>query len=71
MDYVNMNFTNDISQSIVDRMNMGYLPMLVKLNEHYTLSGELEKEASVKKLGLFILRKGDPEAKPDELFKKN
>jgi hypothetical protein len=71
MDYVNVNFNNDISQSIVDRMNMGYLPMLVKLDEHYTLSGESEKDAGVKKLGLFILKKGDPDAKPDELFKKN
>ncbi|MGA3015163.1 MAG: hypothetical protein ABSD71_14135 [Bacteroidales bacterium] len=71
MDYVNMNFNNDISQSIVDQFNMGYLPMMVKLNEHYTLSGESEKAAGVKKLGLFILKKVDPDAKPDELFKKD
>jgi len=71
MNYVNMTFNNDLSQSIVDGMNMGYLPILVKLNEHYSLSGESEKDAGVIKLGLFIMRKGNPNANADELFKKN
>jgi|CryBogDrversion2_1035201.scaffolds.fasta_scaffold02189_4 hypothetical protein len=69
-DYLKMNFEYDISGSIIDRMNMGYLPFLIKLYEHYTLAGESEKAKVVKSLALLIGKKGDPNTKVEDCFKK-
>jgi hypothetical protein len=70
MDYMKISFGHDISVSIADRMNMGYMPFLIKLYEHYLLSGEEEKAAGVRSLAQIIGRKGDPDMKVDEYFKK-
>jgi hypothetical protein len=69
-DYLRIGFGQDLSQGIADRMNMGYLPMLIKLYEHYSLAGEEERAASVKELAARIARKGDPEMNIGEYFKK-
>jgi hypothetical protein len=70
MDYLKMNFENNIYEGVVNGMNMGYLPFLIKLYEHYLLSGEPEKAAGVKNLAALIGRKGDPDMKIDDWFKK-
>lgn len=69
IDYLKMNFGYDISGSIIDRMNMGYLPFLIKLYEHYTLAGESEKAAGVRNLALMIGKRGDPDTNVGEWFK--
>jgi hypothetical protein len=70
IDNLKMNFGYDISGSVVDRMNMGYLPFLIKLYEHYSLAGESEKADGVRSLALLIGKKGDPGTKVDDWFKK-
>lgn len=54
LDYLKINFTNDLSESVVAQTNMCYLPALSKLFEHYGLSDETEKQNEVKKLALKI-----------------
>ncbi len=68
MDYIKLNLSKDISQGIADRMNMGYLPFLIKLHEHYSLSGEVEKASGVRELAGMIAKRADPEMKVDEWF---
>jgi hypothetical protein len=54
LDYLKINFTNDLSESVVAQINMCYLPAMFKLYEHYSLSGENEKKTEVKKLAINI-----------------
>jgi len=69
VDYLKAGFQKDISETIMNGMNMGYLPFLIKLYDHYKLSGEGEKAAEIKKLAAMIIKKGDPEINVDEWFK--
>jgi len=71
MDYLRINFGNDISGSIVDRMNLGYLPFLIKLYEHYSLAGESDEADGVKSLARLIIQKGDSNIRVEDWFKKN
>ncbi|MEI7727253.1 MAG: hypothetical protein WCK09_19235, partial [Bacteroidota bacterium] len=50
LDYLVVNFTEDPSAAVVAQMNTGYLPLLIKLCSHYTLSGESEKLVKVHRL---------------------
>jgi hypothetical protein len=61
LDYVSNRFEYDMSASIVDRMNINYLPGIFKLYEHYVLSGDLNSADKMKKLGLQIAQKGGQE----------
>ncbi len=54
LDYLSQGFTNDRGMDLVNYMNLGYEPMLIKLCEHYTLSGESDKALKAKQLGLKI-----------------
>lgn len=56
LDYLNQGFTNDPGMGLVNYMNLGYVPMLIKLCEHYTLTGEKEKALKSKQLGLKIAK---------------
>jgi hypothetical protein len=47
-DYLNYNFTNDVSQSIVDKTDLNYIPAFLTLFEHYKESGENEKANEIK-----------------------
>ncbi len=58
MDYISMQNYYDISKEKVEHMNLNYLPGIVKLHEHYKLSGASQKAEKVKALGLFIAEKG-------------
>ena len=69
MDYLRFSFQKDLSETVMDGMNMGYLPFLIKLYDHYKLSGELEKAKEVKSLASMIAKKGDPSVDPEEWFK--
>jgi hypothetical protein len=61
LDYIRNRFEYDMSASIVERMNINYLPGIFKLYEHYTLSGELTLAQKMKELGLIIAQKGGQE----------
>jgi hypothetical protein len=59
LDYLSNRFEYDISASIVDRMNINYLPAIFKLYEHYRISGDLNKANKLKALGLQIAEKNN------------
>ena len=61
LDYVRQQFNFDISQGIVNRTNVNYLPGIIKLYQHYKLSGEADKASKIKELGLLIADKGGEE----------
>jgi hypothetical protein len=60
LDYLMHQFTYDISQDIVNRNNVNYLPGIIKLYQHYELGGEEEKANKYKELGMSIANKGGP-----------
>lgn len=70
LDYIRHRFSSDISQSIVNRTNVNYLPGLIKLYNHYKLSGEVEKASHIKELGLIVADKGGSnwKEKAEEIF---
>jgi hypothetical protein len=59
-DYLLHQFSFDISQDIVTRINTNYLPGIIKLHQHYELSGEKEKANKYKELGMLIADNGGP-----------
>lgn len=71
LDYLHTNFSYDITQSIVNRTNVNYLPGFIKLYTHYKLSNELSKAESIKGLGLQVAKMGGSawSDKADEIFK--
>lgn len=71
LDYLYHQFNYDISESLVKRANVNYLPALMKLYEHSKLSGDLASADKYKKLGLHIAVEGGDEwkAKAVEIFK--
>jgi hypothetical protein len=71
LDYINNPFNFDISQSIVNRTNVNYLPGIIKLYQHYALSGDNEKAVKFKKLGMLIADQagGEWKDKAAEIFK--
>jgi hypothetical protein len=61
LDYIKNRFEYDLSASIVERININYLPGIFKLYEHYTLSGDFTNTQKMKELGLIIAQKGGQE----------
>ena len=63
-------FYYDISYGIVNRNNVNYLPGIIKLYQHYKLSGEEQKANKYKELGMMIADKGGPywKEKAAEIF---
>lgn len=68
LDYLRIDFRKDESKSVMNSMNMGYLPLFIKLYDHYRLSGEQEKAEEIKQLSFRIARNGDPGADVEEWF---
>jgi len=58
LDYITNIFVYDISNEIVNKSNLNYLPGIYKLYEHYKLSGDLTHAQKMKELGLLIAKKG-------------
>jgi hypothetical protein len=61
LDYLSKRFEYDMSESIVDRMNVNYLPGIFKLYEHYKTSGDLGKTEKMNTLGLQIAQRAGQE----------
>lgn len=51
LDYLNINFSNDISQGVVEYMNSSYLMPFIALHNHYS---ESEEKAKQEKMGNLI-----------------
>jgi hypothetical protein len=58
LDYIKNSFMYDISNEIVNKTNLNYLPAIFKLYEHYTLSGDITHANKMRDLGLTIAQKG-------------
>jgi hypothetical protein len=56
-DYLSYNFTNDVSQSIVDYSNLNYIPAFLTLYEHYKLFGDNDKANEIKTTIYHIAKK--------------
>ncbi|MEI6091792.1 MAG: hypothetical protein WCR42_15150 [bacterium] len=50
MDYLKVNLQKDISETVAKQININYMPMLIKLRNHYKLSGEDQKVVVVDNL---------------------
>ncbi len=48
LDYLKETFTEDISKSVAIQLNMNYIPLFLKLYEHYNMSGEKSKAEKLK-----------------------
>jgi len=71
LDYINNQFNYDIGRPIVARTNVNYLPGIIKLYQHYVLSGDPEKARQYMKLGMTIAGQvgGEWKDKAAEIFK--
>ena len=71
LDYLKINFQNDKGIKLVNYDNFNYFPGIVKLYNHYKVSGEIEKAEKMKKLGIIIADKLTEEYKQiaNEAFK--
>ncbi len=54
LDYLETYFTPDIRRSVVDQININYLPGMIKLFEHYKLAGEKSKAQEMSRLGMLV-----------------
>jgi len=50
LDYLKVSFRKDASTPVVEQMNTGYLPALVKLCNHYRASGETSRQEAVHRM---------------------
>lgn len=69
MDYLSMDFTEDISRPIIAIINHNYLPSLIMLYEHYLESEEVENANEVKLLMKKIAKEGGSEEGIESYFK--
>lgn len=59
LDYLETNFQSDLSKGNVKRSNSSYLASMIKLYNHYCLSGDLSKAQNLKKTILKIAEEND------------
>jgi hypothetical protein len=71
LDYITNQFNYDIGRTMVARTNVNYLPGIIKLYQHYVLSGDKEKAGQYMKLGMTIADQvgGEWKDKAAEIFK--
>ena len=60
LDYLDKPFYNEISKDWVSMINQNYIVPMVKLYEHYKMSGELQKQQWIKEK-LLLVSKGSAE----------
>jgi hypothetical protein len=58
LDFLKQSFYNNFAQSEVNSMNNRYIPIFLKLSEHYLASGETKKAQDIKELAKTIAEKG-------------
>ncbi len=58
IDHLQQSFLANDAQSAVSQMNLGYLPMFIKLYEHYKLCGETLKAQKLKDLARTVGNNG-------------
>jgi hypothetical protein len=68
LDYLRQGFINDPSARVAAYLNLNYEPMLLKLYEHFKLSGEQSKAEEVKGLGIYLAKQVDMEKAYTDMF---
>ena len=58
-DYLSYDFTNDVSESIVNYTSLNYIPSFLTLYEHYKTSGDNDKANEIKEQMYNIAKKSD------------
>lgn len=66
LDYLNINFYQDLSQEIVEQYNLNYLPAFLILHKHYQEKGEYSKASNLKKLIINIATAGGKQKEIEE-----
>jgi hypothetical protein len=59
LDYLKIDFTNDLSISVVNQINTNYLPVFSKLFNHYRLSGKEKSMSYVMNLAKTVAKKSE------------
>lgn len=59
LDYLKADFINDLSVSVVNQLNVNYLPIFAKLYNYYKSNGKDEQGEYVRNLAISIGQKGD------------
>ncbi len=59
LDYLKIDLEKDISSSIVNQLNLNYLPPFLLLHRHYKQQGEEEKAENLKLFSVRIAEKAD------------
>ena len=59
MDYLKVNFQNDVSQTVIDHINTNYIPAFVMLYKHFKTGGEMNEANELKELIEKLAESGD------------
>ncbi|MCP4438305.1 MAG: SUMF1/EgtB/PvdO family nonheme iron enzyme [Aureispira sp.] len=70
LDYLNINFHQDLSQEIVEQYNLNYLPAFLILHKHYQGKGEYNKASHLKDLIVNIAKQGGKQKEIEEYLKQ-
>lgn len=55
LDYLKNQFSYDIGKTMVENwMDIGYIPGIIQLHNHYKTSGQIQKAEQIKQLGLLV-----------------
>jgi len=71
LDYLDKYFCSDISEQMVKHINANYIVPMVKLYEHYRLSGENQKAERIKQITLQLAKSSDDQKEIIEYLKNN
>jgi hypothetical protein len=58
LDFLKHTFYNNYAQGVINNMNNRYIPIFLKLHEHYLASGETKKAQDIKELAKKIAENG-------------
>lgn len=70
LDYLDKVFYQDASKDLVKQTNTNYIVPMIKLYEHYTLAGEIQKAAALKEKILYLAEGNGYEANIKNYFNK-
>ncbi len=57
LDYLKMPLAHDISESVVNYINVNYLPGMIKLHDHYLRSGDTASAGRIRDLAMIIAKR--------------
>ena len=70
-EHFKVNFEKDVSETLINTINLNYLPALALLYKHYTKTNDLPMAKQVKEIGLTIAKKKNRLEKVKKYFKSH